>query len=147
MCSSRPRAVRLPRALLLAATSVFHLPSLLAGDSLLHPIPPLPGESGSPNQMGELPHFLRPANAADTASEGIRPPAGRTPNAGWIGDSWIWNTDQTNGFESVRIPTAAEQHFAELDWWRRNFARMTAILMACAAITAFAVLVARAVRR
>ena len=69
------------------------------------------------------------------------------PKQEWIGDSWMWNLDRTNGIEKVRQETKAERDFATVDRWRRGFAQLSVVLLACAAIASIAVLMTLAQRR
>ena len=80
---------------------------------------------------------------ADTASHAIAV----GPKQEWIGDSWMRNVNRTNGFENVRVKTDAERNFATVDRWRRGFALLSVVLLACAAIASIAVLMTLAQRR
>jgi hypothetical protein len=57
------------------------------------------------------------------------------------------NLDRTNGIEKVRVETKAERDFATVDRWRRSFAQLSMVLLACAAIASIAVLMTLAQRR
>lgn len=139
---------RFPYVLLLAAATSLSLPSLLAGDSLPEPLPSLiQGVSDPFGPENTLPRFLEPPKAADTAPGAVPPPALIEPTQAWVGDSWMWNVASRNGLDSARLQAAAEQDFSALDWWRRGFAKMTVVLLACAAIGSFAVLFTLAQRR
>ena len=148
-----PRAAFSACALLIALACSLGLDPQLtaivrAGDSLLQPSTlPLPGEPGYAGTDIALPRFLQPLEPADTAPNAIPETTGAGQKQPWIGDSWMWHSDRQNGFENVRIETEAERHFAELDWWRRGFARMAVVLLACTAIASFTVLFALALRR
>jgi hypothetical protein len=118
--------------------------SASAGDSLLEPSTlRLPGEAGHAGTDIALPRFLQPLTAADTASDAIAV----GPKQEWIGDSWMRNVNRTNGFGNVRVKTDAERNFATVDRWRRGFALLSVVLLACAAIASIAVLMTLAQRR
>ena len=134
-------------ALLLVAACGIPLSSLMAADSLLQTFPTLPGESGPPDNVGGLPKFLQPLSEAATAPGNLSQSNATRADQGWVGDSWVWNSDQTNGFERVRIPTAAEEDFALLERWRQRFLRLSLVILACAAIALLAVVIAVAARQ
>ena len=148
MPAPRPRAACSPLALLIALTCGLgpHVAPLSAseGDSLLEPSPlRLPGEAGPDGTEIAVPLFLQPLAPVDTASDAIAV----GPKQEWIGDSWMRNVDRTNGFENVRVEADAERDFANAERWRRGFAQMAVVLLACAAIASLAVLMTLAQRR
>lgn len=143
-----PRAASYARPLLLAFAVFVVSAPMAAGESLLEPaVPPLPGQTESLGGHDPLPRFLEPLSRADSAPA-VAPSPGPTGfEAGWVGDSWMWSVGIASRLDSARLQAAAEQDFATLDWMRRGFARLTVVLLCCAAIASFAVLFTLAQRR